>query len=135
MRGPQSKILQGLGLYLDHPFPSPSMFTSLFHLAPPHVQPHRSTTLVTRQDGAHGASTRTRSIILVYAALGRGVKRASRLRLVCKTFADAVHPALFETHLMDHIPGCPVGTIQWQLRNQHGAQKLWHEILGIQSHG
>jgi hypothetical protein len=67
-------------------------------------------------------------IILVYAALGRGVKRALRLRLVCKTFVDMVHPALFETHLMDSSR-FPVGTALWQLWNQHGADKLWHEYL------
>ena len=68
-------------------------------------------------------------IILFYAALGRGIKRALRLRLVCKTFADAMYPALFETHIMDHFCSNPIGSDFWRIQNQHGADKLWHDYL------
>ncbi|KAI8961039.1 hypothetical protein F5Y11DRAFT_348909 [Daldinia sp. FL1419] len=40
-------------------------------------------------------------IILVYAALNWRIKRALRLRLVCKVLAAMTHSALFETRLMD----------------------------------
>jgi len=68
-------------------------------------------------------------IILFYAVLGRGIKRALRLRLVCKTFAGAIYPALFETHIMDHFYSNPIGSDFWQIQNQHGADKLWHKYL------
>lgn len=70
-------------------------------------------------------------LIFVQAALGRGVKRALRLRLVCKTFADGVLPALFETHLMDNYFYFYVGSYQWQLNvgSKYGADKLWHKYL------
>jgi hypothetical protein len=38
-----------------------------------------------------------------------------------------VYPALFETHLMDKVYS--LGTFQWGLDNQHGAQRLWHDYL------
>lgn len=68
-------------------------------------------------------------IILFNAALGRGIKRALRLRLVCKTFAGAMYPALFETHIMDYFCSNPIGSDLWQIQNQHGADKLWREYL------
>jgi ankyrin repeat protein len=68
-------------------------------------------------------------IILFYAVLGRGIKRALRLRLICKTFASALYPALFETHIMDHYRSNPIGSDVWQTRIQRGAEKLWQEYL------
>lgn len=70
-------------------------------------------------------------LILVHATLGRGVKRALRLRIVCKAFACLLYPALFETHLMDRLmyEGYPLGSMSWKLWNQHGADRLWHEYL------
>ncbi|KAL7619484.1 hypothetical protein AAE478_010023 [Parahypoxylon ruwenzoriense] len=68
-------------------------------------------------------------IVLIYAALGRGIKRAVRLRLVCKPFALMLYPALFETHLMDNVPRHPLGTERWQLQNQHGAVEVWRKYL------
>lgn len=68
-------------------------------------------------------------IILFYAALSRGVKRALRLRLVCKTIEGAMYPALFETHMMDYVHTTPIGSDPWQSRHQHGADKLWHRYI------
>lgn len=51
------------------------------------------------------------------------------LRQVCGTFAHAIRPTLFETHLMDAFPSVFLGTHYWQLKNQHGARELWHKYL------
>lgn len=67
-------------------------------------------------------------LILIQASYNRGIKRALRLRLVCKKLANAVHPALFETHLMDNKGG-EIGTYHWNDRHQHGADKIWHQYL------
>lgn len=69
-------------------------------------------------------------IILFHASVGRAPKRALRLRLVCKTFAEAVYPALFETHSMDdNMWWFGDGTPLWKSRNQHGSESIWHEYL------
>ncbi|KAI1371189.1 ankyrin [Hypoxylon crocopeplum] len=67
--------------------------------------------------------------ILVYAALGRGIKRALRLRLVCTAFSQLMPFALFETRLMDNtlLPG--LGSDDWQGVVQHGAIKVWHKYI------
>ncbi|KAK8074419.1 ankyrin repeat containing protein [Apiospora hydei] len=72
-------------------------------------------------------------LILVQAALSRGLKRTLRLRLVCKTFDKAIYyPALFESRLLDnehlrrrHCRG-PVYTCN---THDHGVAKLWHNYL------
>jgi hypothetical protein len=65
-------------------------------------------------------------LVLVYAALGRGFKRAVRFRVVCKAFASLVYPALFETHLMDRLiyTSYSLGTRSWRIWNQHGTDRL-----------
>lgn len=68
-------------------------------------------------------------VILLHAALGRGVKRALRLRLVCKDFAWLVYPALFETHLMDSWWKSQYGTMRRPTLYQHGANELWHRYV------
>jgi hypothetical protein len=83
-------------------------------------------------------------IILVHAALGRRLKRALRLRLVCKTFEQLVYPALFETHMLEvnmlptpeekALGSRPVvlpshGSESWHLENQHGAPQLWQRYF------
>ncbi|KAK7985852.1 hypothetical protein PG988_003474 [Apiospora saccharicola] len=72
-------------------------------------------------------------LILVQSVLCRGLKRALRLRLVCKTFDKIVYyPALFESHLLDHEHlrrrHCrgPVYTCN---THDHGVAKLWHDYL------
>lgn len=72
-------------------------------------------------------------LILVQAALCRGLKRTLRLRLVCKSFDRVVYyPALFESHLLDHEHlrrrhwRGPVYTCN---THDHGVAKLWHEYL------
>ncbi|EPE30442.1 Ankyrin repeat-containing protein [Glarea lozoyensis ATCC 20868] len=65
--------------------------------------------------------------VLYYAVLVRHVKRGLRLRLVCKFFSSATYPALFETRLLDHFYS---GVAEdWQIRNQHNAEKVWHSYL------
>ncbi|KAK8043296.1 hypothetical protein PG993_005726 [Apiospora rasikravindrae] len=78
-------------------------------------------------------------LILVQAALSRGLKRTLRLRLVCKTFDKAVYyPALFESRLLDHEHlrrrHCrgPVYTCN---TNDHGVAKLWHDYLVYRAMG
>lgn len=68
-------------------------------------------------------------VILFHAALGRGVKRTVRLRLVCKVFARLVYPALFETHLMDHFRGAQLGSMRWLASYKADADKLWHRYV------
>ena len=72
-------------------------------------------------------------LILVQATLCRGLKRALRLRLVCKTFDKIVYyPALFDSHLLDHEhlrrrhSRGPVYTCN---SHDHGVAKLWHDYL------
>lgn len=72
-------------------------------------------------------------VILVHAVLSRGVKRGLRLRLVCKVFACMVHPALFETLLMDDKRAWPYGGVQWQRCHQHGSFELWTRYLVFRS--
>ncbi|KAI1385948.1 ankyrin [Hypoxylon trugodes] len=68
-------------------------------------------------------------IILFYSTLTRGVKRALRLRLVCRVFARMTHAALFETELMDKPVFPPIGTNEWNLQTQHGGFELWRGYL------
>ncbi|KAK7917824.1 ankyrin repeat-containing domain protein [Apiospora marii] len=71
--------------------------------------------------------------ILCWAALCRdvrhSVKRTLRLRLVCKAFAEAVYPALFQSHRLDDaIFDCCFGDVQY-LESMHGTRDLWHRYL------
>ena len=71
--------------------------------------------------------------ILCWAALtrdvGHSVKRTLRLRLVCKTFAEAVYPALFQSHRLDDaIFDCCFGEVLYT-ESMHGARDLWHRYL------
>lgn len=69
-------------------------------------------------------------IILYYSALSRQLKRALRLRLVCKAFAVLLYPALFETErLLNQGPPGRIGTLDCQLLLQNGGEKVWHEYL------
>ncbi|CAG9937450.1 unnamed protein product [Clonostachys rosea f. rosea IK726] len=63
-----------------------------------------------------------------------GIPRVLRLRLVCKSFDAIFRPALFATRIFDTY--LPVSTYQptqalryWPIRNNHGAQQLWHAYL------
>ncbi|KAK7966202.1 uncharacterized protein PG986_000479 [Apiospora aurea] len=71
--------------------------------------------------------------VLFWAVLSRdvnhNVKRALRLRLVCKLFAEAVYPALFRTcRLDDAIFECSFGGVEYK-ESRHGARELWHRYL------
>lgn len=66
--------------------------------------------------------------ILVYAVLVRSVRRALRLRLVCKKFYYEIKPALFKSRLLDNFRAVNVGEF-WYLKNQHGAEEFWHSYL------
>ncbi|KAK8017749.1 ankyrin repeats (3 copies) domain-containing protein [Apiospora rasikravindrae] len=71
--------------------------------------------------------------VLLCAVLSRdvnhSVKRALRLRLVCKLFAEAVYPALFRTcRLDDAIFECSFGGVEYR-ESRHGARELWHRYL------
>lgn len=69
-------------------------------------------------------------IILYHSALSRRLKRALRLRLVCKTFAVLLYLALFETEgLLDKGPPGRIGTLDCQLLLQNGGETVWHEYL------
>lgn len=71
-------------------------------------------------------------LMLFYAALNRGIKRALRLGVVCKTFERNLYPALRETHILDNpvvLCGNAIGSEVWQFRHQHGADKLWQRYL------
>ncbi|KAH8680034.1 ankyrin repeat-containing domain protein [Tricladium varicosporioides] len=72
--------------------------------------------------------------VLFYAAISRGVKRALRLGLVCKTFYNCLQPALFESRLLDEFGVelryhdlAPMET--WYIRRHYGAEKLWQSYL------
>ncbi|KAI0600308.1 ankyrin repeat-containing domain protein [Biscogniauxia sp. FL1348] len=67
--------------------------------------------------------------ILVQMCISRGITRAMRLRLVCKTFAAAVIPALHESRLLDHFNPFSI-TIQWYAGDPNNAStRLWHSYL------
>ncbi|KAK8073431.1 hypothetical protein PG994_004330 [Apiospora phragmitis] len=74
--------------------------------------------------------------VLFRAALCRdsnhSVKRALRLRLVCKAFAEAVYPALFRSHRLDDamFNRCfhDAKFIHYGA-SRHGALGLWHRYL------
>ncbi|KAF1976068.1 ankyrin, partial [Bimuria novae-zelandiae CBS 107.79] len=73
------------------------------------------------------------SKILLHASLARGVKRALRLRLVCKLFSQALPPALFESRLLDSFKTDEILS-DWAIENDHGATKLWHSYLVYRVH-
>ncbi|CAI6341895.1 unnamed protein product [Periconia digitata] len=70
--------------------------------------------------------------VLLCAVYSRGVKRALRLKLVCKIFYDHLPRALFESLLLDDfvIP-CRYGSrIQFSnYERDNGASKFWYEYL------
>ncbi|KAK6857260.1 hypothetical protein PG995_007447 [Apiospora arundinis] len=74
--------------------------------------------------------------VLYLAALCRDeepkVKRSMRMRLVCKYFAEAVYPALFRTHRLDHAIHTPSDmnspTFRYK-QNRYGVKELWHRYL------
>ncbi|KAK8876871.1 ankyrin repeat-containing domain protein [Apiospora arundinis] len=75
--------------------------------------------------------------ILYLAALCRDeepkIKRSMRMRLVCKYFAEAVYPALFRTHRLDHAIHTPSDvncypTLRYK-QNRYGVKELWHRYL------
>ncbi|PQE28625.1 multiple ankyrin repeats single kh domain protein [Rutstroemia sp. NJR-2017a BBW] len=72
--------------------------------------------------------------VLLAAVISRGVKRALRLKLVCKQFYDCLQPALFESRLLDEF-GCQGPPLElrftqlWYIRKSHGAEKLWQSYL------
>lgn len=93
--------------------------------------------------------------ILFYASLGRGVKRALRLKLVCRKyilscfsivqrivshiltrhktgeFHNALKPALFKTRILDdNVPDNDLHHLcNWRFENLNGADKFWHEYF------
>lgn len=69
-------------------------------------------------------------LILYHSAWCRRLKRALRLRLVCKAFAVLVYPALFEIdELLGGGPPESIGTMDCQLLLQHGGEQMWHEYM------
>ncbi|PVH97224.1 ankyrin [Periconia macrospinosa] len=73
------------------------------------------------------------SKIILHASLARGVKRALRLRLVCKRFSQALPRALFESRLLDAFNTEKILS-DWVIENDHGATKLWHSYLVYRVH-
>ncbi|KAI1333605.1 ankyrin [Xylariaceae sp. FL0016] len=67
--------------------------------------------------------------VLVQAIIARGVKRGLRLKLVCRTFAAAVRPALFETKLLDHSFTAEIGAQSWFRISDITTQQLWHSYV------
>ncbi|KAM3065336.1 hypothetical protein ACMFMG_011540 [Clarireedia jacksonii] len=66
--------------------------------------------------------------VLLHAVLAREVKRALRLRLVCKRFCQEIQSALFESQLLDSFYTWKVLS-DWYIENDHGASKFWHSYL------
>ncbi|KAK3319428.1 ankyrin repeat-containing domain protein [Apodospora peruviana] len=65
-------------------------------------------------------------MIIHHAVISRGLSRALRLKLVCKTFAYSVDRTLFHTKLLDSIE--PLR--RWEFHRHHcAADKLWHDYL------
>ncbi|TVY84060.1 Ankyrin repeat domain-containing protein [Lachnellula suecica] len=71
--------------------------------------------------------------ILFHMVIARGVKRALRLRLVCKLFSYEIQPALFESRLLDKFDTSKI-LADWYTQNDHGASKLWHSYLAYRVH-
>ncbi|OTA53808.1 ankyrin [Hypoxylon sp. EC38] len=75
--------------------------------------------------------------ILFFCSLSRGVKRALRLKLVCRPFYCALDAALFETGLLDSFR-TPMNhrrppTDEWRLRKDHGPQRFRHAYFVYRS--
>ncbi|KAI1805397.1 ankyrin [Daldinia bambusicola] len=73
-------------------------------------------------------------MVLLQAVISRGVKRALRLKLVCKQFYNCLQPALFESKLLDDFSVIPryrdLNFMElWYIRKQYGAVGLWHSYL------
>ncbi|TVY36113.1 hypothetical protein LCER1_G009431, partial [Lachnellula cervina] len=68
------------------------------------------------------------SKILVYAVLARGIKRALRLRLVCKQFSQDIQHAVFESRLLDYVNTEKVLCDRY-IENDHGASRFWHSYI------
>ncbi|KAK8099509.1 ankyrin repeat-containing domain protein [Apiospora kogelbergensis] len=71
--------------------------------------------------------------ILQFSALARGIRRALRLKLVCKLFYNAFQPALFQSRLLDILAAKKRLTVEKSLekydpkhRRGNGAGRLWH---------
>ncbi|KAK8132159.1 ankyrin repeat-containing domain protein [Apiospora kogelbergensis] len=78
-------------------------------------------------------------LILLQATLCRGVRRALRLRLVCKAFDKIIYyRALFDSHLLDHERvklRHSRETVHLRNSNDHGVAKLWHDYLVYRAMG
>ncbi|KAK7991654.1 hypothetical protein PG988_000448 [Apiospora saccharicola] len=62
----------------------------------------------------------------------RNIKRSLRMRLVCKYFAEAVYPALFRTHRMDHAIWGRFRPNFLEFRykeKRYGIGELWYRYL------
>ncbi|OTA80573.1 hypothetical protein M434DRAFT_17696 [Hypoxylon sp. CO27-5] len=75
--------------------------------------------------------------ILFFCSLSRGVKRALRLKLVCRPFYYALDAALFETGLLDSFR-TPMNhrrppMDEWRLRKDHGPQRFRHAYFVYRS--
>ncbi|PVH97168.1 hypothetical protein DM02DRAFT_674295 [Periconia macrospinosa] len=73
--------------------------------------------------------------ILLHAVHARGVKRALRLKLVCKIFNSCIPRALFDSLLLDTFT-CRYRFGKLEVRNRfqhqgddHGASRFWHDYL------
>ncbi|KAK8102548.1 hypothetical protein PG984_015694 [Apiospora sp. TS-2023a] len=77
--------------------------------------------------------------ILYFSVLSRGVRRALRLKLVCKFFRDALQPALFESRLLDTLASGLRDGIDEALRStnttyftrSNSPYKLWHDYAAV----
>lgn len=76
--------------------------------------------------------------ILYFSVLTRGLRRALRLKLVCKFFYDALQPALFESRLLDNVAsdcwcGIDVAFERYNSRKSedNGADRLWHDYVVV----
>ncbi|KAI2463213.1 ankyrin [Annulohypoxylon bovei var. microspora] len=68
--------------------------------------------------------------ILFFASLSRGIARALRLKLVCRTFYHAINPALFQTRLPDQFPKRPrIDMENWWTKNHRGDEGFWHDYI------
>ncbi|KAK3325082.1 ankyrin repeat-containing domain protein [Apodospora peruviana] len=67
-------------------------------------------------------------LILHHSIVVRGLPRALRLKLVCKSFQAAVGRILFHTKVLDDVKWGHAFR-SWNERRHHGADTLWHDYL------
>ncbi|KAK0719176.1 hypothetical protein B0H67DRAFT_642553 [Lasiosphaeris hirsuta] len=77
-------------------------------------------------------ATRRRPVDLIihHCIISRGLRRALRLKLVCKPFRASFERTLFPTRVLDDAKwGHHFREARWGLRKHNGATVLWHDYL------